>query len=77
MRAGWVHQLKLYPFSIREGERFIAIGKVCTVQLDFVQQVSNLQVKHSQQTSATFLLPWIAVQKSGKILAAHCTCMAG
>ena len=25
MRAGWVHQLKLYPFSIREGERFIVM----------------------------------------------------
>jgi len=37
MRAGWVHQLKLYPFSISEGERFIAMGKVCTFQLDFVQ----------------------------------------
>ncbi|XP_065891478.1 uncharacterized protein [Dysidea avara] len=61
MRAGWVHQLKLCPFSNREGEAFVAMGKV----------------KHSQQVSASFLLPWIAVQKSGKILAVHCTCMAG
>ena len=28
MRSGWVHQLKLYPFSTHEGERFIAMGKV-------------------------------------------------
>ena len=69
--------VKALSISIREGERFIAMGKVCTFQLDFVQQVSKIQVKHSQQTSATFLLPWIAVKKSGQILAAHCTCMAG
>ena len=23
------HQLKLYPFFVHEGERFVAIGKVC------------------------------------------------
>ena len=34
-------------------------------------------VKHSQQVSAAFLLPWIIVKKSGEVLAAHCTCMAG
>lgn len=28
MRAGWVHQLRLYPYSVPEGDRFVAMGKV-------------------------------------------------
>ena len=31
MRAGWVHQLKLCPFSNREGEAFVAMGKVSSI----------------------------------------------
>ena len=34
-------------------------------------------VRHSQSLSATPLRPWIAAEKSGTILCAHCTCMAG
>ena len=28
MRAGWVHQLKLYPYSVSEGDRFVVMGMV-------------------------------------------------
>lgn len=28
MRAGWVHQLKLYRFSVSDGDRFVVMGKV-------------------------------------------------
>ena len=28
MRAGWVHQLKRYPYSVPEGDRFVVMGKV-------------------------------------------------
>ena len=35
------------------------------------------QVKHSQSTSATPLLPWIIAEQDGTVQAAHCTCMAG
>ena len=34
-------------------------------------------MKHSQRVSATPLKPWIAVEKVGTVLCAHCTCMAG
>ena len=34
-------------------------------------------VKHSQRISAAPLKPWIAVEKVGTVLCAHCTCMAG
>ena len=36
MRAGWVHQLKLSPYSNHEGEAFVAMGKVCQCQLNYV-----------------------------------------
>ena len=28
MRAGWVHQLKLYRYSVSEEDRFVAMRKV-------------------------------------------------
>ena len=33
-------------------------------------------VKHSQRVSATPLKPWVAVEKTGVVLCAHCICMA-
>ena len=35
------------------------------------------KVKHSQPLSAPALQPWVAVEKNGLIICAHCTCMAG
>lgn len=35
------------------------------------------QVLHSQRMSEKPLQPWIIAEKDGRILAAHCTCMAG
>ena len=35
------------------------------------------RVRHSQQVSATPVKPWVAAEKSGTIICAHCTCMAG
>ena len=34
-------------------------------------------VKHSQKLSVPPLNPWIALEQSGVIVCAHCTCMAG
>ena len=33
--------------------------------------------RHSQRLSATPLRPWVAVEKIGSVLCAHCNCMAG
>ena len=33
--------------------------------------------KHFQRLSTASLKAWIATRQSGKILCAHCTCMAG
>ncbi|XP_021374123.1 uncharacterized protein LOC110463653 [Mizuhopecten yessoensis] len=35
------------------------------------------RVMHSQRLSDTPLTPWIIIQTDGKVLAAHCNCMAG
>ena len=34
-------------------------------------------VRHSQKLSATPVKPWIAALNNGKLVCAHCTCMAG
>ncbi len=34
-------------------------------------------VRHSQSVSASHLKPWVAAEKCGTIICAHCTCMAG
>lgn len=39
--------------------------------------LSFIQVLHSQSIRETPLEPWIIAEKSGRILGAHCTCMAG
>ena len=36
-----------------------------------------LQVLHSQRMSEKALTPWLIIQPDGKVLAAHCDCMAG
>ena len=30
-----------------------------------------------QRMSASMLLPWVIVTEQGRVLSAHCTCMAG
>ena len=38
MRAGWVHQLKLYPYSFSEGDKFVVMGKVNSAFLILIFQ---------------------------------------
>lgn len=35
------------------------------------------KVKHSQKLSASPLQPWVAVEKEGLVICAHCNCIAG
>ena len=35
------------------------------------------KVKHSQKLSASVLQPWVALEKEGLVICAHCNCMAG
>lgn len=36
-----------------------------------------VKVKHSQRMNDTPLKPWILAKSDGKIICAHCTCVAG
>ena len=36
-----------------------------------------MQVNHSQRMNEKPLIPWFIAESEGKILAAHCDCMAG
>ena len=63
-----------------DGYNFFVQGWVSNIQiLSENSQVSVLiaSVKHSQRLTTTPLRPWIAAEKNGKILCAHCTYMAG
>ena len=40
-------------------------------------EILFFQVLHSQKLSEPPFLPWVIAEKDGKVLAAHCTCMAG
>ena len=83
LKAGWIHNLRLYRFVSSNNVRYVIMGKVKyndsgghlllnTCSIDY-----NVQVKHSQRVSATPLLPWVIVEKNGEVIGAHCTCMAG
>ena len=39
--------------------------------------LTSCKVKHSQRLSAAPLQPWVAVEKDGLVVCAHCNCMAG
>ena len=70
-------QLKAYKSL--DGYNFFVQGWVSNIQCLTTAGNSLLlaTVKHSQRLTAPPLQPWIAAEKDGKILCAHCTCMAG
>ena len=44
---------------------------------DNSKMILTASVRHSQSVTATPLKPWVAAEKCGNIVCAHCTCMAG
>ena len=39
--------------------------------------IFHIQVNHSQRLTEKPLTPWVIAETNGKILCAHCDCMAG
>lgn len=77
---GWVRQVLVKAI----GNKRIVIGKVChnIIELSVLTNsdgcyVFLCQVNHSQRLNEKPLTPWIVSMTDGKILAAHCDCMAG
>ena len=63
-----------------DGYLFVSNGWVDNVQVYPLCAATFLVracVWHSQRLSATPLRPWVAVEKIGSVLCAHCNCMAG
>ena len=51
------------------------VDQVMSYAIDGV--LLTARVRHSQQVSATPVKLWVAAEKGGTVICAHCTCMAG
>ena len=72
----------LKAYKSQDGYSFFIQGWVSTIEVlslgdSFQASVLRATVKHSQKLSAAPLYPWIAAERNGRTLCAHCTCMAG
>ena len=70
--------LKAYK-SLESYNYFISrwVGDVCMHKVSESKTILTGKVRHSQNLSEAPLQPWIAVEKCGSVLCAHCTCKAG
>ena len=73
---------QLRAYKSMDGYLFVANGWVDNVQVYPIPSrtatfLVRARVRHSQRLSATPLRPWVAVEKIGSVLCAHCNCMAG
>ena len=69
-------QLKAYKSM--DGYNFFIQGLVGKVEVLVEYEVVILKatVRHSQSVSSPLLRPWIAAEKCGTVICAHCTCTA-
>ena len=73
---------QLRAYKSMDGYLFVANGLVDNVQVYPIPSraatlLVRARVRHPQRLSATPLTPWVAVEKIGSALCAHCNCMAG
>ena len=70
---------ELKAYKSLEGYKYLIAGWVSNVNYvaTACKMIITADVRHSQSVSAALLKPWVAAEKSGTIICAHCTCMAG
>ena len=73
---------ELKAYKSLDGYQYFVDGWVSDIIVLPLPYHSNLflascKVKHSQRVSAIPLQPWIACEKEGLVVCAHCNCMAG
>ena len=73
---------QLRAYKSMDGYLFVANGwvdniKVWPISSRAATFLACARVQHSQRLSATSLRPWVAVEKIGTVVCAHCDCMAG
>ena len=79
-RPGVYTKEQLLQWKSLEAYNYFISGHVRTVQVWAVSGSSYIMkalVNPSQRSPEGAHHAWVAVQKGGKIVAAHCTCMAG
>ena len=73
---------ELKAYKSLEGYKNLVAGwvgdlSVHTLTPDKSKVILTATVRHSQAVTGTSLKPWVAAEKGGTIISAHCTCMAG
>ncbi len=73
---------ELKAYKSLDGYKYLLAGWVSNVCIhpvtnDDDKVVLTGNIRHSQSVSASHLKPWIAAEKCGTIICAHCKCMAG
>ncbi len=73
---------ELKAYKSLDGYKYLLAGWVSNMCIhpvanDDDKVVLTGNVRHSQSVSASHLKPWVAAEKCGTIICAHCTCMAG
>ena len=70
---------ELKAYKSLEGYKYCTDGWVDQVMSYAIERgvLLTARVGHSQQVSATPVKPWVAAEKGGTVICAHCTCMAG
>ena len=66
-------------YNILEGYKYCTDGWVDQVMSYAIERGVLLiaRIRHSHQVSATPVNLWVAAEKGGTVICAHCTCMAG
>lgn len=74
--GGWVQEMGSY--IVRQGSIVVAKVNISIHINNYnVYYIYQLKVKHSMRVKLPPLKPWVVIDKSGIVLCAHCTCMAG
>ena len=70
---------ELKAYKSLEGYMYSTDGWVDQVMSYAIERgvLLTARVRHSQKVSATPVKPWVAAEKGGTVICAHCTCMAG
>ncbi len=73
---------ELKAYKSLEGYKYLIAGWVGNMSVhpatpDNSKAILTATVRHSQAVTAKPLKPWVAAEKLGTIICAHCTCMAG
>ena len=71
----------LRAYKSLDGNKYLVAGWIGDVSthtvVGSVYLIVTAKVRHSQTVSVSSISPWVAAERNGTILCAHCTCMAG